>query len=93
MCTLGVLSDQLVSMYGFKSKGQPRHRWVIGCHFLLFGSFFTLTNVITNAEEQKMYLSIIGFVIGFMMYSIINLIGVMAIESTAPDISGTVLDF
>nr|CAB3266254.1 glucose-6-phosphate translocase-like [Phallusia mammillata] len=85
----GIISDRLVAVNGFTPKGQPRHNWLIACHVVLLGSFLSFSNFITDAEAQKMVLSISGFCIGFSMYSIINLVGVLAIENSAADISGS----
>ncbi|XP_076823137.1 glucose-6-phosphate exchanger SLC37A4-like [Clavelina lepadiformis] len=84
----GYLSDLLVSTFGVKSRGHPRHLIVICWNVVLLLSLHLLRSV-QEVESLATTTLVLGFVIGFCVYGNISMCGVLAIENSANDISGT----
>nr|XP_002130897.1 glucose-6-phosphate exchanger SLC37A4-like [Ciona intestinalis] len=85
----GYLSDVAVAKIGIKQIGQPRHFVLFVLFPLLFLSMYALRVIVTDLPSQQTFVNGLGFVLGFCMYGIISLVGVLALENSADDIAGT----
>lgn len=82
---LGYVSDNFVAKFGISKHGHPRHYVFIVCFAVTSVGLAALT--IVNANST-IYLTSLGFFIGFGIYSALSLCGVLAIELAAEDIAG-----
>jgi len=85
----GIFSDRLVAYLGSRRKGNPRHYWIIGLHIGLLSSLLLMRLAVLDAAQQQFLSSFVGFAIGFCVYGLLNLMGVLAVENSSSDISGT----
>uniref|UniRef100_H2ZBP2 Major facilitator superfamily (MFS) profile domain-containing protein n=2 Tax=Ciona savignyi TaxID=51511 RepID=H2ZBP2_CIOSA len=85
----GYFSDVAVAKITFRSKGQPRHFVIFVLYPALLVSMFLLRTVVTDLPSQQTFVYILGFIIGFTLYGIISLVGVLALENSAVDIAGS----
>jgi len=80
----GFISDRLTSWYGVSLLGNPRNIWVSTCWLGECISLYLLIMLDSNG----FLLTLLGFLIGFFLYGIITIVGLLSMEAAAPDIKG-----
>jgi len=84
----GFISDRLTVWRGVGEVGNPRNLWVIFSWFGEVLSLMFLRVFISDAAEQGFLLTLTGFLIGFFLYGVITIVGLLSMEAAAPDIKG-----
>lgn len=85
----GFVTDWILSKRLDQVKGNPRNIFMIPCGLILITSMFLLRTTITDVNVWPSITMLLAFCIGFCVYGMISLIGVMTIEKTSADISGS----
>ncbi|XP_077968666.1 glucose-6-phosphate exchanger SLC37A4-like isoform X2 [Styela clava] len=84
----GVITDKICILMAKQKKGNPRNYFLIPSIMTLVVAMMLMRTSLSDISSQISYALLLAFLIGFCLYSMLSIVGVMTVESSANDISG-----